>query len=115
MLARWYSIDYTEPEADENKYQTLYYLVGALAQGGAGIYHSRVVRRTVVRFWPPNCIEPRAKHSLLQISLRDQVKNFSLLHAEIFGTLATFYVVRREVNLGRSCLAANSDKQESET
>lgn len=46
----------------------------------------------VARFWPPNCIEPRANYSLPQISLKYQVKNFGLLHAETWGPWATFYV-----------------------
>ena len=51
-------------------------------------------------------VKIQAKHSMLQISVGDQVKNFSLLNAEILEPLSRFHVVRREVTLGLSYLDA---------
>lgn len=57
----------------------------------AGSFAERSLGSDLQNVW----VKIQAKYSLVQISVGDQVKNFSLLHA-----------VRREVNLGRSYLNA---------
>lgn len=61
------------------KFDSLIYKGAAVTAGARGTYHSRVVRRTVVRFCPQKCIEQNIAYC------RFHLKILSLQHAEILG------------------------------
>lgn len=89
MLARLYGIDYSVPEADKNKYQTLKCLQAeALAQEGSFRYLSEYIAYSFAKrsLGSQNAsVKMQAKHSLVQNPFEDPTKNFGLPDAEILG------------------------------